>query len=116
MKPVQIPSQLEKISTRADNTIKLTFGSQELSTNEIAKLFEYKRDIGWLLFSPDEMSKEDLPEKDVEYKGGNKSPSKRLRNVIYVFWRDETDQSEDFQKFYERQIERFINKIKDRLD
>lgn len=43
-----------------------------------------------------------------------KSPSQRLRYVLYVYW-EQKEIKEDFQDFYEAAIERVIDKVKAKL-
>jgi hypothetical protein len=53
-----------------------------------------------------------LPEVQLEEK--EKSPSVRLRAALYVYW-DQHKMKEQFDIFYRRQMEKFINTIKEKL-
>jgi hypothetical protein len=44
-----------------------------------------------------------------------KSPSQRLRDVLYVLWEHRGSKG-DFEQFYIASIEKVINRIKEELD
>ena len=48
---ITLPAGLEAIATRADGSLKLTFGTPELDGNKCAELFDYRRKEVLLLLS-----------------------------------------------------------------
>lgn len=113
---VTLQSILSNVSTRKDGSFKLVFETQELNANDGAQLLSLRNKIGWLLFSADEISPDDIPEQQIdpdEYCG--KSPSQRLRSVLFVYWKQKGSNG-TFNQFYNSQIEKWIDQIKERLE
>lgn len=62
---------------------------------------------------------EELDSIDVDLEDTNKTPSKRLRNVIWIYHSQvlgRTPTKEEFREFYNAHIEKKINEYKDKLD
>lgn len=111
----QVPSIIEAVATRADASLKITLGTQELSAEEAAILFALKGKPGWFLFSENQFTQKDIPnEPALEFKR-DKSPSQRLRACIWQYWDKCTERQVDFERFYREWVERKINEIKDYL-
>lgn len=110
----QTPSLIQKIQTLVDGGVKLSVITQELSAEEMAKLFELKGKAGWFLFKENPIKEEevvDLPEIKPEFVG-EKTPSQRLRAVIFVHW-ENTRPTKTFEEFYRKEMERIINRYKE---
>ena len=56
----------------------------------------------------------DLDNVDLDLEDATKTPSKRLRNVLYRFW--EVGQQGEFKDFYKTEMERIITHYKGKLD
>lgn len=113
----QVSSQIQKIQTLVDGGFKLDVITQELTPEEATLLLSLHKKQGWFLFKEAPFKEEDLvdlPEIKPEFKG-DKTPSQRLRAVLYVYWQQNGGKG-DFDSFYKRQMERIINKIKEKLD
>lgn len=111
---VQVQAILDSISTRKDGSIKLVFETQEVSSKEGFNLFEMRDRFGWLAFAP-QKSELKIPEEPAVNPRIEKSPSQRLRNVIFVLWK-QLGASGDFEDYYRKQMERMIEQVKERLD
>ena len=118
---------VETIATRADGSIKVVVGSQELSSETMTRLFDLRRKVGYVLISTKEISQEQIDA--VETSTANmefseKTPSQRLRGVLYIMWEKlqpkENDQGVDkfvdFDLFYKRKLNEIINHYKKQLD
>jgi hypothetical protein len=114
MKSVQFPSQLTKLETRVDGSIKVVIETQELNGRDMAELFAYRGQLGYTTFTPNPEKSISVPETIVEDNG--KSPSQRLKNVLYVMWEQSGKKVDTFSQYYDMQMERIINQIKDKLD
>ena len=114
---------VETIATRADGSIKVVVGSQELSSDTMTRLFDLRRKVGYVLISTKEISQEQIDA--VETSTANmefseKTPSQRLRGVLYILWEKlqpkENDQGiekfVDFDLFYKRKLNEIINHYK----
>ena len=106
---------VEKVTTLKDGSVRMTFDSQELNGKDAAILFSLRRQLGWLLFSENQIKEEDVPYKAA--KGvNNKTPSQRLRSIIYVKWSQLKDKEDDFEDYYNSFMESLIEEIKLTLD
>ena len=76
----------------------------------------YHRLIGgypwFLLFSLNTFQESDIPKENAPISG--KSPSKRLHDVLYVYWK-EKGFKEDFEVFYKKKMNSIIETVKDTL-
>lgn len=108
-------SVIESVSTRADGTIKIVIGTQETSPEQMAALFALKGGQGWFLFSENKIQEQDIPEEPSPEFKSDKSPSERLRAVLYVYWQTNTAMKKPFNTWYKDWIEGKIKEIKDYL-
>lgn len=111
---------LEGLTSRADRTWKITFGTQELKGSEVERLNSVLRQEVAILIAKDENIKDkyesvDIKEVVLDRKAGDKSPSERLRNVLHVYFTQQGSRG-DFDSYYKARIENFIEQIKDRLE
>jgi hypothetical protein len=118
---LQIPGEITKVETMGNQSLRLRFDSQEsLTPEQRSRIMEMADRTGWMTFSPDpcrRIEPEDvmgLPEAPKAEKG-DKTPSQRLRAVLYVLW-EQTKPKETFEIFYSSQVERIITRIKDLLE
>lgn len=112
---VQLSAQLLKVESRADRTYKLIFNTQELKGEEAAKLLPLLQTQGWLLFSPEELVEEDIPDERPDTMTGQKTQAQRLRGVIYRIW-EQQGKPGDSESFYRTYTERIIEREKSNLD
>jgi len=113
LQQVQFPAQLMKIETRTDGSIKVLIETQELSGEEAAKLFGYRGALGYVTFTPNAISEVYVPESTAAYDG--KSPSQKMRSVLYLLWEQSGKKVDTFEQYYAQQVERMTNQLKDRL-
>lgn len=100
------------VSTKVDGGLSVRMILPELSPEEKAAVFELQNcELKMLLQQEGEN-----PAKYTEVKGEfqNKSQSERLYNTLYVLWK-EVDGTGDFQDFRRREMEKIINKIKEKF-
>jgi len=114
MRAVQFPAQLQKIATRVDGSINISLDTQELSGMDMAELFSYRSLLGYVTFTPNAETIVDVPKETVE--DNSKSPSQRLRSVLFIAWKQSDKKFDTFSQYYDVQMERIINQIKVRLD
>lgn len=115
MKAVQFPAQLQTLTTKVDGSIKISLETQELSGQDMAELFSYRNLLGYVTFTPNLESRIDVPETPVE--DNSKSQGQRMRSVLYILWEQQGKKKFDtFAQYYDVQMERMINQLKDKLD
>ena len=98
---------IHKVETTVDRWLKLTIFTRELSPQDTALLFmHYQQEVPTIK----------LPT-TVEQK---KSPSQRLRGVLYKLWEGQTSQYRDkfnnkFDNYYDTKMEELINHFKEQM-
>lgn len=113
MHTIKLPAALDDFRERKDGSSRITFDSRELSEEEVLILRRFRNEEGWLIFSKNEIDKEDIPENDAEV--DVKTPSQRLRAVLFVRWKN-LGEPETFKMYYDKAMEHFINQVKEKLD
>lgn len=104
------------IKTMADKGVRIFVDTRELSNEDKAKLFDLQGERIWVAFAKTTLKVDDLDIKEVEKEFlTDKTPSQRLRSVLYVYWQDCTNQQEPFETFYKTQMEKFIDIVKNKL-
>jgi len=111
---LQVPAILTNVSLIHDKGLRLSFSTNEMSYREKQDAIELHDSFGHLLFSPNTISDRDIPKENAEDR--TKTPSKRLRAVLYVMHTQQGGKPEDFEPFYREKMEKLIDQIKARLD
>ena|SRR3990167_7167112 len=107
---------LEGVGLYKDGSISLRFVTQEASPEDLLFVKRFHGHFGTLLFSESKLQPSDIPEQNPDFEG--KTPSKRLRNVIFVLWdylKSQNKTKLKFEDFYTGQIERIIEQYKLKL-
>lgn len=114
---IQLASEISKISTNKDSSLKIVLETQELMPAEMAFLFEMLNKQIWTAFKDVPVAAEDIkaPEVLIDKEAGEKSKSESLRDVIFVLWTKNGKQG-DFDTFYKKQMDKFIDWVKDKLN
>lgn len=114
--PIQLPILLGNMATKKDGSIKGSWETRELSGTDVAKLFDLRNSEAWMILSPSEMSEEDvkLPTEKADPAVGTKTPSQRLRAVLYRLW-EQSRGGTDFESYYRVKMEGLIDQLKERL-
>lgn len=111
---VQVPAQIVDFKPKADRSWRLTFGTRELSGEEVKVLADNFQGEGWLVFSPNgEIAPDDVPLELAD--AGVKSPAQRLRAVIYLLWKQKGSKG-DFESYYRTSMEKLVEYISVQLD
>jgi hypothetical protein len=116
-KVLQLQGVLMRVSSLADGGLSVLFHTNEMSPEEKVEMMQEHGKFGWMLFSESVIQPVDIPRQDPDLEG--KTPSKRLRNVIFVLWRQMKDAKKtqmNFEDFYRGQIESLIDKYKEKLE
>jgi hypothetical protein len=111
------PAQINSVKTLTDGTVKLDVAiAKELPADEMAILFEARKlGVGWFLFSPNKITEAAIPKEQAEASFEGKTPSQRMYNVLYVRWRELTNQSKPFDVYYQEQMSYLIDRLKQDL-
>ena len=114
MSKILCPAIFDGYTRRKDRSVSLRFITQEKTSAEIMDIDQF----GILYFrgeekmNPDEI--EELDNIDLDVYDEPKSQSQRLRNVLYILWKQEGERG-DFKKFYKQKTEEIIQHFKNKL-
>ena len=113
----QAPAMITKIETQRDGGYRIIYDTQELTNEDmVAKLFRLKKfGVGWLLFKSKQIELEDIPEYDPVQFEEEKTPSKRLRSVLFLYWNNVLGKKGQFDSFYRSWMENKIEEVKSTL-
>ena len=110
---IKLPAYFLGFNSKSDGSAGLRFASQEITSEDFAELKRNLNNFGWLLFQENTLSVSDLPKEPAE-EDKDKSPSKRLRAVLFLNWKKKKEG--DFETYYRKMIEVFIDKVKEKLE
>ena len=116
-KKIQVSSQLVGANPLSDGGMSLRFHTKELTAQEKLIIMDSFQRNGWLLFKEDEaeFTELEVPKENSGYEEG-KTPSTRLRAVIFRYWEQFKMKDEpDFESFYRKAIEKQIEAYKAKL-
>lgn len=110
MSQITLPASFDNISLRKDGSCLLKFETRELTSEELMTVLGFRNTTGWLLYSQNP----DMTAPDNPAQLDTKSPSERLRDVLYVFYKQQNPVV-SFETFYSEKMESIINQIKNKL-
>ena len=113
---LKVPATISKVTTMSDKGLRLQVDTQELGSEDKAEVMGMYGDLGVFVFSKANISPEDLVElPEVKLEKGSKTESQRLRATLFVYWQQKK-LKEPFDNFYKRQMEKWIQSIKEQLE
>ena len=125
MNRVTLPAIFSGVKSRKDRSYRLEFDTRELGA-DAAKLLEIHGSECWLLIAPDDsLDNVDVPKTKPDAGTNQKTPSQRLRAVLFVMWQQvgpvqvgpvQVGKPGDFEDYYRQRLERIIDQIKAKLD
>lgn len=110
---IKMYAHIKSISARVDKSLRLSMETPELTSNERAVLMDLQGINLDVLLKPLDTEPEGLIEIDKELE--QKSSSQRLRNVLFLLWRQNGSDGE-FNSFYKSTYEKIISHFKNKLE
>ena len=115
---ILITGQIEGVSSRKDRTVKLTIGTQELSPKDAGEVFRLTQSFCYFGIKEEPFNKEEVNlldnlKADVD---NLKTPSQRLRGILYRLYETNSEGFTDFTTFYQSKLEKVIEGFKMLLD
>jgi len=112
-----LEATIEKISTRADNTVTIGLGSQEIDPTNGAALFSLRNKFVKVLISDSNITTLEAELVDNSQVVGvkKKTPSARLRAVLFRVW-EKAEGTVEFNDFYENELNKIIEHYKTKLE
>ena len=117
----QVPGVIVRDKSLVGGSRQFIIETQEnLTPESLQKLISLENKLGWFTFNIDTIEAVDLtPLIDIKVDKSKydkaKTPSQRLRSVIYLIW-DKLGQKEDFNDYYNEIMEKLINQYKQKLE
>lgn len=117
---VVIPAHLPPnwLRTMADGTLRLYVDTPELPPEAFSVLTGLRNTASWVSFATSESEASEVPPEDVPEFKTDKSPSQRLRAVLYRYYEQRPELHSahpTFNRYYEYVLETKINEIKEKL-
>lgn len=110
---VQFNGYNEGMIRRKDRSWKIAIETQELTGEQVATLSDYSGQHVKILMTDEGVSNEMIEtfrNMEVLAEEGSKTPSKRLRDHLYIYWKQKRIDTE-FETWYRQKIENIISKI-----
>jgi hypothetical protein len=116
MNGLLLPVIVENITTRKDNTVKLTLGTQELSPSKAGEAFYLLNKMATCYLSPKEISQREIDQVDkLDPAFEGKTQSQRIRNVLWLLHQQENEGFSQFDAYYKFKTEQIIDHYKSKL-
>lgn len=112
-KILKLAAILDGFTLHKDGGAGIRFVTNEVSDDDTIEIKKFYGTFGFLVFKESELMEEEIPKEDPDI--GGKTPSKRLRNTLFVFWKQHKGTG-DFEQFYRQQMEKFIEHVKTKLE
>jgi len=114
-KGIVMQAIIEGVRTRKDRTLSVTLGTQELTPEFAARLFAVNNNIANVYISPNAIQTDLMKEIDlagIDMVDIQKTPSKRLKAVMYLLWKQDPEGYDDPNLYYQFQMEKIIKHFK----
>ena len=118
---IVLKASIEKFETRADNTVKIIVGTQELKGKDAAKLFDLQNKMVTLGIAPNEITPDEIQllqeaKLSIQDVPNGKSQSQRLRSVLFIYYEQNDTGFDTFDSFYNDYTNKIINNVKSKLE
>jgi hypothetical protein len=113
------PAQLESYRSLKDKTIKVVFETNELTPEQMLGVAGSLQQFGYLAFKNEPFKnneKEVIENLKADYEDTGKTPSQRMRGVLFVNYEQKNEGYKTFTDYYNAKMETLINHFKNKLD
>ena len=110
---IKINGYMEGMRQLKDRSWKIAIDTQELKGSQVAELSDYSGQFVKIMMTDENISNEMIEtfrNMDALAEEGSKTPSKRLRDRFFIYWKQQKIET-DFEIFYRQKIENIINQI-----
>lgn len=112
-----LPTIVSSIRSLKDGSVSVCVETQELSPAKAGELFSFRGRVTMMYLSPkDTITQKEIAQVeaiDAEFEG--KTPSKRLRDVLYVTFTQAPEGYKDFDSFYKFKMSVITEHLKSKL-
>ena len=113
MQGVSFQANIMSIRAKVDRSLGLTINTPELSDEEKVAVMRLQNVNVTATFVPLDDPEAEL--KEIKKEVGMKTPSQRMRSVLYKLWMQE-GQQEAFETYYANRIEQLLDVLKRKLE
>jgi hypothetical protein len=112
----QVQGYITKISTMA-NGLRIFFDTMEnIGGEDMERLFALYNKPGWMTVNVHQIEATDIVDlPPVKADPGKKTPSQRLRAVLWQVWNQDNAGFKDFEAYYQAMMEKLIEHYKGKL-
>lgn len=110
---VQFPQQGYRMKQMADRGWAITAYTPELLPEQVRDLVANSSNAGWGMFKPNEFVQADVPSEPAPVEDGQKTPSQRLRAVIWRIW-EANGSKGDFDTHYRQVMNNLTEQLKEK--
>lgn len=111
MKGIETQAQITGIRAKVDGSLGLSVSTPELTSEEKVLFMSLQNLSVRMTIEPEEKAEKVKVEKGLD----GKSPSERLYNTIFVYYK-QIKSTDDFEVFYRRHMEGIIDQYKEKLN
>lgn len=116
MNGILVGCTVEKIYTMKDRSVKIILETSEISSGKAGELFALMNQAATVYIKSAEISQKELNQVDaIEIDLGGKTPSKRMRNVLFRCYENDNEGYGEFDTYYKTKMEKFIKELKNNL-
>lgn len=113
---ILLAAMVEKIYTLKDKSVKLVLETQEISPNKAGNVFQLMNQLVSVYIKPNEITEDEMNKVDeVDPAMPVKSPSQRMRNVLFILWKQDSQGHQDFDSYYRFEMNKFIEELKNNI-
>lgn len=113
------PGQIESYRSLKDKTTKIVIETNELTPEQILGVAGSLQKFGYIAFKEETFKnkeKEVIENLKSDYEDNGKTPSQRMRGVLYVNFEQANEGYKTFSDYYNAKMETIINHYKNKLD
>ena len=113
MKTISVQAIITSIRAKVDRSLGLSMSTPELSDEDKVEFMKLQGRVIMAVLTP--LDEKNVPAYKIDRAVENKTPSQRIRGVLYILW-EQLGMKGDFNDFYREQMEKIIDSIKAKLD
>lgn len=114
---ILLPAIIEGINTRKDNTLMIKLATNEMNPHKVGEIMSHHNKLCYVAIKPENFTSSEI--KIIEGlkvdEAVGKSPSQRLRNVMYVGWQQNDEGFKEFESYYVNKMDKMIEHFKSKL-
>tara|TARA_R100000353_G_scaffold175097_1_gene144559 strand:+ start:436 stop:828 length:393 start_codon:yes stop_codon:yes gene_type:complete len=127
-KTIVFEGGVDNIRTLADNSLRVSLGTPELSPETVGNLYSILKQPGFVVLSTQPISQKQIDAVEaasIDMEFDTKTPAQRMRAVLYRLWEQTSPKEKneegntqyvEFELFYKRKMNEIINHLKSKLD